>query len=911
MKPAKLKILCLLLTLIMIFSLLPSGTLFALAEEPAEALSSVSLSLQLPVPGPTGVDAGSSVPASVSGEGSGYSVEEAFWFAADGSIPESFEAGQDYFAEILLAPEAGYCFPEDVQVLVDSAAVATAQLEEDGRLRIRTEPVVLKEEEPGPVLYPLWVGGIRVSEDNKNDILSDGGKARFDPEAETLTLDLPQIAGTEEKSGAQILAEDLDLKILGKAELTLPDAPAGILVRRASLTLEGNFTVQGSAIGVEAEKAICFSEGEIGVAVSGADRFAVRSGENIVVIKAELSVEGTRCGIFAGDGFVLAEGVVKVSASGLDCDEELFKAGLQAGGAVEVKGGELTAKGIDCGLCCEKDLLISGGTVSAESSGCGILSRSGKLEALDGARRISAKGGSGFPAIQAEEIVLSEILAIREPEGGSVSEDKKQIAGEDGSTPVGQVLIESTAPLSFTVRFDTYGGPEVPSQTVTEGEKALAPTDPELEGFRFCGWFLDPAEDGEHPFDFDTPITGDLVLKALWACNVSAYVKDTAGNPDVGGTVSLGTEDYQVSRSASFWRNGGPYQVDCRPDEGYSFDHWEDGQGNVLSETGTSVSFSVLDGTKTFVAVFKKDPLPPRTVTLDADGGTPDAQILLSNEEGKLNADELQAASEALTKEGYDLLGWSLTPHGKPLDLSAYVFTEDTILYALWTPRYYTVRFEANGGSETPSQSVMYGKCAFEPDDPIKANYSFNGWYSDEGLTQAFDFSTPITADTVLYANWEQLAKYTVVSGGGSIYGKTSGKELEITVRRTPKDADCFKHFTGVQVDNGDLTPDVDYTAREGSTIVTLKPAFLSKLNSGSHIITILFDDGKATTGLTVKAGNSGSGSKQGGGGSGGGNPQTGDPGSSSLWTAVLLFSCTALGTAALTFRKLRRAERR
>ena len=202
---------------------------------------------------------------------------------------------------------------------------------------------------------------------------------------------------------------------------------------------------------------------------------------------------------------------------------------------------------------------------------------------------------------------------------------------------------------------------------------------------------------------------------------------------------------------------------------------------------------------------------------------------------------------------------------------------------------------------------MRYLGTAYEPDDPVRPGHSFDGWYLDEALTQPFNFSTPIRQDTVLYAKWEQVVKYTVISGGGSIYGKTSGKDLVITVRRTPKDAECFKHFTGVKIDGGELTYGTDYTAEAGSTVVTLKAACLGKLNSGTHILTFTFDDGKATTGLTVKAGSGGGNTRRGGGGNG--NPETGDA-DALLWAGLLLFSSAGLGAVAISRRKMRRAGR-
>jgi uncharacterized repeat protein (TIGR02543 family) len=292
------------------------------------------------------------------------------------------------------------------------------------------------------------------------------------------------------------------------------------------------------------------------------------------------------------------------------------------------------------------------------------------------------------------------------------------------------------------------------------------------------------------------------------------------------------------------------------------------------------------------------------SVRFDTQGGTPESLELVTGEDGRLSPEALEEL-EQVTREGHTLTGWSLMPNGKPLDLAAYTFRQDETVFALWAINNYTVSFEANGGSATASQVVRYLGTAYEPDDPVRPGHSFDGWYADEGLTQPFDFSTPIRRDTVLYAKWEQVVKYTVVSGGGSIYGKTSGKDLVITIRRTPKDAECFRHFTGVKIDGGELTYGTDYTAEAGSTVVTLKADCLSKLNSGTHILTFTFDDGKATTGLTVKAGSGGGNTRR--GGSGGNNPDTGDP-STLLWTGLLLFSAVGLGAVSYSSRRLRRA---
>lgn len=71
---------------------------------------------------------------------------------------------------------------------------------------------------------------------------------------------------------------------------------------------------------------------------------------------------------------------------------------------------------------------------------------------------------------------------------------------------------EPEEPKQFTVKFDSDGGTAVDAVTVNEGEKVAKPTDPTKEGFYFSGW-----HNGDAEFDFETPITADIILKATWS----------------------------------------------------------------------------------------------------------------------------------------------------------------------------------------------------------------------------------------------------------------------------------------------------------------------------------------------------------------------------------------------------------
>ena len=74
------------------------------------------------------------------------------------------------------------------------------------------------------------------------------------------------------------------------------------------------------------------------------------------------------------------------------------------------------------------------------------------------------------------------------------------------------------------------------------------------------------------------------------------------------------------------------------------------------------------------------------------------------------------------------------------------------------TTIYYSLVFDSKGGSSVETQKIAAGKSGEEPEDPVKNDDSgqnyFGGWYTDEGFTNKYDFTTPLTKDTILYARW-------------------------------------------------------------------------------------------------------------------------------------------------------------
>lgn len=107
-------------------------------------------------------------------------------------------------------------------------------------------------------------------------------------------------------------------------------------------------------------------------------------------------------------------------------------------------------------------------------------------------------------------------------------------------------------------------------------------------------------------------------------------------------------------------------------------------------------------------------------------------------------------------KKGYTFIGWYNGDEKFEFDA---VPTDDVTLTAKWDINQYTVKFVSNHGSFA-DQTIEHGK-PIDTDKltiPEVEGYTFDGWYADEDRTIEFDFNTPITGDTKVYAKWEKNA---------------------------------------------------------------------------------------------------------------------------------------------------------
>ena len=508
-----------------------------------------------------------------------------------------------------------------------------------------------------------------------------------------------------------------------------------------------------------------------------------------------------------------------------------------------------------------------------------------------------------------------------------------------GYNVVVTATFEEDSATTYTVSFDANGGggamPDVTS--VPAGSYTLpsngftAPDGKEFDQWEVAGTKYDEGD--------SITISGNTIVKALWK---DATTYTVTVNNDGNGTASA---------SPTSGPDGTVVTLTAIPNPGYKFKEWTrqagmlSGGTDVPNATSATTTFTISGYNVEVTATFEEgtSSVPPTITTSTLPGGkvntaydqtlvaTGDATITWSIDSGSLPAGltlgangtisgtpttagnytftvkATNAAGEdtkeyiitiapadsvtytvifnanghgtapatqtvtsggtaseptAPTADGWTFGGWYQDATCSVAFDFATPITANTELYAKWTEvtsTTYTVTFNANGHGTAPAvQTVTSGGTASEPTAPTADGWTFGGWYQDATCSVAFDFATPITANTELYAKWIEVTPgtvyYTVVGGGNSSFVAGSASDLVITVKRSEADDTCFSHFTGVQIDGVALVSGTDYTAVAGSTVITIKKETLNNLSEGGHTINVLFDDGKTETSVTVKA---------------------------------------------------------
>ena len=312
--------------------------------------------------------------------------------------------------------------------------------------------------------------------------------------------------------------------------------------------------------------------------------------------------------------------------------------------------------------------------------------------------------------------------------------------------------------LHYTLSFEEEGGSTVEDREYAYGEKLCVPEAPYREGYTFTGWYPDGAP--EIPYIFRTMPAESIVLRAGWSVDTYTIHFESNG----GSTVA--------DMSAAF---GSRIHAPEKPErEGYSFGGWYGDRKLV-----TAYQFTTMPAQDQIL--YAKWNANTYTMHFECNGGSK-----MADKKERYEA-ELTAPAEP-KREGYDFDGWYADEELEtPYEFAAMPAKDQTV-YAKWSVKSYTLRFESNGGSSVADLTAAYGTAVEAPAAPEREGYTFDGWYSDRKLDTAYEFTTMPAKEKTLYAKWT-VNPYTLhfeSNGGSSVADLTAARGAAVEAPAAP-----------------------------------------------------------------------------------------------------------------------------
>ena len=311
-------------------------------------------------------------------------------------------------------------------------------------------------------------------------------------------------------------------------------------------------------------------------------------------------------------------------------------------------------------------------------------------------------------------------------------------------------------PNTYTVYFDGNSGtPAEASKTVTyDSTYGTLPSATRDGNWTLEGWWTTTDDSGVKVEETTTvKITDDQTLYAHWTdttpTQYTVWFNANGGSctyaltkVNAGAAISTGTAGALPTPTHT-----NPYMVFI----GWFTQQLEgDSVGNDYIVNGNGTIYAHWNDTT------PTPPSPTWTVEFNANGGTCSAEPFVVDDGATIGS---VGALPTATRTGYTQNGWWTAASGGSEVTTATTISEDTEVYAHWTPNTYTVTFDKNGGdSVSPtSKQVTYDATYGELPTPARAGYwSFDGWFTASSGGDQVTAATPvtITAAQTLYAHW-------------------------------------------------------------------------------------------------------------------------------------------------------------
>ena len=253
---------------------------------------------------------------------------------------------------------------------------------------------------------------------------------------------------------------------------------------------------------------------------------------------------------------------------------------------------------------------------------------------------------------------------------------------------------------------------------------------PEREGYTCIRWAVAGTE-----IKPTTVVLEDFVCTAEWQATAYTVTFNAAG-----GAVTPTVKD--VTYNSAYGTLPSPTRT------GYSFKGWfTKPLGGGVQVTAGTVLTRAED--HTLYAKWEEIPHGTYNVTFDVAGGT-----CTETSRTVVEGDPI-GTLPTVTRLGYDFLGWA-DPLGNSVS-DGTVVAADMVCTAQWQAKKFTVTFNAQGGTVSPtSKSVTYDSPYGTLPAATRSNYSFVGWFTAATGGTKIESTTvvKITVAQTLYAQW-------------------------------------------------------------------------------------------------------------------------------------------------------------
>ena len=263
--------------------------------------------------------------------------------------------------------------------------------------------------------------------------------------------------------------------------------------------------------------------------------------------------------------------------------------------------------------------------------------------------------------------------------------------------------------------------------------------------FQICADIPYTLANGSTNYVYDVVVSQSIIV--TWAepapTEYMVSYNDNGGSGSMIGDMVADGEEFTLEN------------CDYEAPDGQQFKGWAVGSVDAtpLKQPGDKITITA---NTIIYAIWEDIPAATYTVSFNANGGTGTMAAVTG-----VSGNYTLPANGFTAPDGKQFKGWSLAANGNIIDMGIINVAVDITLYAIWEdiPAVtYAISFNANGGTGTMAP-VQYAGTYTLPQSTFTApnGKQFKGWALSANGSKINGTTTVISADTVLYAIWEDI----------------------------------------------------------------------------------------------------------------------------------------------------------